>query len=91
MPEAIPTAKPSTLKPLLFILLVVVMIIGVRLWHLDQYLEKERLRQFVAGYGVWGPIVYLVIWTLAPPCCSPVCPSPWPEACSSVLFGGWSM
>lgn len=84
MPNETTTAKASPLKPLLFILLIAGIIIAVRLLHLDQYLEKERLRQFVAGYGVWGPIIYLVIWTLAPPLFLPGLPI---TLTGGVLFG----
>ena len=79
-----PAAKTSPLKPLLFLLLLVGVILVVRVFHLDQYLEKERLRQFVAGYGVWGPIVFLVIWTLAPPLFLPGLPI---TLTGGVLFG----
>jgi uncharacterized membrane protein YdjX (TVP38/TMEM64 family) len=84
MPDATPRVKASPLKPLIFILLVAVIIISVRMLHLDQYLEKERLRQFVAGYGVWGPIIYLAIWTLAPPLFLPGLPI---TLAGGVLFG----
>ncbi len=84
MQETIPTVRPSPLKPLVFILLVAVIIITVRLLHLDQYLEKERLRQFVAGFGIWGPIIYLAIWTLAPPLLLPGLPI---TLAGGVLFG----
>jgi len=59
-------------------------IITVRVFHLDQYLEKERLRQFVAGYGVWGPVIYLIVWTLAPPLFLPGLPI---TLTGGVLFG----
>jgi uncharacterized membrane protein YdjX (TVP38/TMEM64 family) len=84
MPKETPAAKASPLKPLLFILLVALIIITVRVLHLEQYLEKERLRQFVAGYGAWGPIVYLIIWTLAPPLFLPGLPI---TLAGGVLFG----
>jgi uncharacterized membrane protein YdjX (TVP38/TMEM64 family) len=84
MPNDTPAAKTSPLKPLLFLLLIAVAIITVRLLNLDQYLEKERLRQFVAGYGVWGPIVYLAIWTLAPPLFLPGLPI---TLAGGILFG----
>jgi uncharacterized membrane protein YdjX (TVP38/TMEM64 family) len=84
MPNETPAAKVSPLKPLLFILLIVVVIITVRLFHLNQYLEKEWLRQFVAGYGVWGPIIYLIIWTVAPPLFLPGLPI---TLVGGVLFG----
>jgi uncharacterized membrane protein YdjX (TVP38/TMEM64 family) len=84
MPDAPSPPKASPLKPLLFILLLAVFIITVRLLHLDQYLEKERLRHFVAGYGVWGPIIYLIIWTVAPPLFLPGLPI---TLVGGVLFG----
>ncbi|RJR38582.1 MAG: TVP38/TMEM64 family protein [Deltaproteobacteria bacterium] len=76
--------KASPLKPLLFVLLLAMVIITVRVFHLDQYLEKERLRQFVAGYGVWGPVIYLIVWTLAPPLFLPGLPI---TLTGGVLFG----
>jgi uncharacterized membrane protein YdjX (TVP38/TMEM64 family) len=84
MPSEPTRDKASPLKPLLFILLVTVIIITVRVLHLEQYLEKERLRQFVAGYGAWGPIIYLAIWTLAPPLFLPGLPI---TLAGGVLFG----
>jgi len=78
------TRKVSPLRPLLLILLLAGVILTVRMLHLDQYLEKERLRQFVAGYGVWGPIIYLAIWTLAPPLFLPGLPI---TLAGGVLFG----
>jgi uncharacterized membrane protein YdjX (TVP38/TMEM64 family) len=76
--------KASPVKPLLFILLLVVIIIAVRYFHLNEYLEKERLRQLVAGYGIWGPIVFLAVWTLAPPLFLPGLPI---TLTGGVLFG----
>jgi len=76
--------KASPLRPLLFLLLLAVVIITVRVFHLDQYLEKERLRQFVAGFGVWGPVIYLIIWTVAPPLFLPGLPI---TLTGGVLFG----
>jgi len=78
------TGKVSPLRPLLFILLIAGIIIAVRVFHLDQYLEKERLRQFVAGYGVWGPIIYLLVWAIAPPLFLPGLPI---TLTGGVLFG----
>jgi uncharacterized membrane protein YdjX (TVP38/TMEM64 family) len=66
------------------LLLLAVVIITVRVFHLDQYLEKERLRQFVAGFGVWGPVIYLIIWTVAPPLFLPGLPI---TLTGGVLFG----
>jgi len=84
MPSDTQAGKVSPLRPLLFLLLLVAIIITVRYFHLSQYLENERLRQFVAGYGVWGPIIYLAVWTLAPPLFLPGLPI---TLAGGVLFG----
>jgi len=59
--------KPSLWKPLLFIIMLGVVIFLIRYYNLGRYLEKEHLRQLIAGYGIWAPIIYLFIWTIAPP------------------------
>jgi uncharacterized membrane protein YdjX (TVP38/TMEM64 family) len=74
----------ARLKPLVFLLLVVGIILAVRLFHLQEYLDKDRLRQWVAGFGAWGPAVYLLIWTLAPPLLLPGLPI---TLAGGLLFG----
>jgi uncharacterized membrane protein YdjX (TVP38/TMEM64 family) len=56
----------------------------VRYFQLDQYLEKERLQQMVAAYGIWGPLVYLLIWVAAPPLFLPGLPI---GLAGGILFG----
>jgi len=60
-------AKPSIFRPLAFLALLGAIIFTVRYFQLDQYLEKEHLRQVIAAYGIWGPVVYVLIWIAAPP------------------------
>jgi uncharacterized membrane protein YdjX (TVP38/TMEM64 family) len=64
--EVIPK-KPSIMRPIILVLLLGMIIFGVRYLQLGQYLEKEHLRQVIAGYGIWGPVVYMLIWIVAPP------------------------
>jgi uncharacterized membrane protein YdjX (TVP38/TMEM64 family) len=59
--------KPSWLKPLLFLIILGVIIFFIRYYNLDRYLEKEHLRRLISGYGIWAPVIYLFIWTIAPP------------------------
>ncbi|MDQ1331280.1 MAG: hypothetical protein QG578_1548 [Thermodesulfobacteriota bacterium] len=82
-PETIKT-KPSLWKPLLFIIMLGAVIFFIRYYNLDRYLEKEHLRQLIAGYGIWGPIIYLFIWTIAPPLFLPGLPL---TLVGGVLFG----
>jgi uncharacterized membrane protein YdjX (TVP38/TMEM64 family) len=37
-----------------------------RLLHLQDYLEEQRLRQFVGAFGLYAPLVYLSIWIVLP-------------------------
>jgi uncharacterized membrane protein YdjX (TVP38/TMEM64 family) len=81
--SAIPPQAKAT-KALLFLLLLVAVVAGVRLFHLQDYLEEERLRQIIASFGLWGPVMYLVIWTLAPAMFLPGLPI---TLAGGVLFG----
>jgi uncharacterized membrane protein YdjX (TVP38/TMEM64 family) len=77
-------AKPSPVRPLVFLLLLVGIILMVRYFHLDQYLEKERLREIIAAYGWWGPIIYMLLWLAGPPLFLPGLPI---GLAGGVLFG----
>lgn len=85
MPDNGPApSKPSVLRPLIFLSLLGGIIITVRYFQLDQYLEKERLRQIVAGYGTLGPVIYMLIWVAAPPLFLPGLPI---GLAGGILFG----
>jgi uncharacterized membrane protein YdjX (TVP38/TMEM64 family) len=68
----------------MLVLLLVGIVLAVRVFDLGQYLEKERLRLFIASYGLWGPVIYLIIWTMAPPLFLPGLPI---TVAGGVLFG----
>jgi uncharacterized membrane protein YdjX (TVP38/TMEM64 family) len=77
-------SKPSVIRPLVFLALLGAIIFTVRYFQLDQYLEKERLRQVVAGYGTLGPVIYMLIWVAAPPLFLPGLPI---GLAGGILFG----
>ena len=56
----------------------------MRYFQLDQYLEKERLRRAVAGYGALGPLIYMLICVAAPPLFLPGLPI---GLAGGILFG----
>lgn len=64
-PEAAGPAKRSWKLPV-FLMLLVAAIVSVRLTGATQYLEQERLRALISGYGSLGPAIYMLIYTLAP-------------------------
>jgi uncharacterized membrane protein YdjX (TVP38/TMEM64 family) len=87
MPDAlspVKAGKPAIIRPLIFILFLAGALAAVRYFHLQDYVEKERLQGFIAGFGIWGPIIYLAVWTAAPPLFLPGLPI---TLAGGVLFG----
>jgi uncharacterized membrane protein YdjX (TVP38/TMEM64 family) len=76
--------KPSWTRPLIFLALLVAIAMAVRVFHLQDYVEEERLRQTIASYGIWGPLAYLLVWFLAPPLFLPGLPI---TLAGGILFG----
>ena len=76
--------RVSITKPLIFLGGLLVIALLVRLFHLQDYLEEQHLRQLVASFGFWGPVVFLTIWALAPPLLLPGLPI---TLAGGVLFG----
>jgi uncharacterized membrane protein YdjX (TVP38/TMEM64 family) len=64
-PRAAGKKKPSIVRPLIFLLLILA-VVAVQQFHLEQYLDQDRLRQFGASYGVLLPLIYLAVWAVGP-------------------------
>jgi len=60
-----PARPPAIMRPLIFLVLIMA-VVAMQYFHLEQYLDKERLRQFGASYGVLPPLIYLAVWTVGP-------------------------
>lgn len=58
--------KTAIFKRLFIILMLVAIIAGVRSSGLTAYLEQEKLRALIEGYGVIAPIVYIAFYSMAP-------------------------
>ena len=64
-PDAAAQPQRGWLK--LAILAVVVALIAlVHFSGAAQYLERDRLRQLIQAGGIWGPLIYMLIYTVAP-------------------------
>ncbi len=57
--------KASVIRPLLFMVLIAA-VIALQYFHLEQYLDQERLRRFGAAHQVLLPLIFLAVWTVAP-------------------------
>ncbi len=53
-------------KPLIFIALLAALVAAVRLTGASQYLEQEKLRALIEGYGSLAPLIYMLVYAVAP-------------------------
>ncbi len=56
----------------------------VRESSLSSYLDQERLRSWIKGFGIWGPLVYILIYSIAPSFMLPGLPI---TVAGGILFG----
>lgn len=70
----------------LFILIgfLFIVIITVRATGLHTYLDQQKLQQWIAGYGAWGPLMYISLYLVAPSLFFPGLPL---TIVGGVLFG----
>jgi uncharacterized membrane protein YdjX (TVP38/TMEM64 family) len=80
----LPRPKGGLLKLLLMLALVAGVVAAVRLSGAAGYLEQERLRGLIAGYGSLAPAIYMLIYTLAPSLFLPGLPI---TLAGGILFG----
>ncbi len=74
------------LRPLIFLLVLAGLFVIGRALHLQEYLQEDRLRRVIASCGLWGPLVYLLILTIAPSFFLPALPI---IVAGGILFGPW--
>ena len=58
--------KGGLLKRLVIIALIIGAIAAIRFSGATQYLEQEKLRQLILGYGALAPMMYILLYTVAP-------------------------
>ncbi len=58
--------RKSGMKPLLLAVFLVAAIAAVHFSGASRYLEQEKLRELIQGYGVLAPALYILIYSLAP-------------------------
>jgi uncharacterized membrane protein YdjX (TVP38/TMEM64 family)/Fe-S oxidoreductase len=80
--EAAP--KGGLLKKMLLLGILAAAIFLVRYTGATQYLEQEKLRALIQGYGALAPVIYMLIYTLAPALLLPGLPI---TIAGGILFG----
>lgn len=76
--------KSSLLKKLAFLTLFIGAIVAVRATGATEYLEQEKLRGLIEGYGVLAPVIYMAIYCVAPALFLPGLPI---SIVGAILFG----
>jgi len=74
----------AMLKRLVILLALVAVIAAVRMSGATQYLEQEKLRALIAGYGTLAPVIYMLTYALAPALFLPGLPL---TIAGGILFG----
>lgn len=70
--------------PLLIFALVLAAVVAARVAGVSHYLEPERLRGIIAEYGVLAPVVYMLVYAMAPALFLPGLPI---TIAGGILFG----
>ncbi len=56
-------------KNLKFIILIIFIggaFFAVRYLGLGRYLDQAVMREWIEGFGVWGPVIYMLVYSIAP-------------------------
>lgn len=78
------TGKSALMKFVIFIAFLAAIIITVRATGASRYLEQQALRSTIAGYGALAPIIYMLIYAVAPSLFLPGLPL---TIAGGILFG----
>lgn len=74
----------NKIKILILISFIIAAVVSIKASGLDQYLDQERLREWISSYGAWGPIAYILFYSIAPSLMLPGVPI---TVAGGILFG----
>ena len=74
----------KTLKFIALIAFIISAFLLARWYGLSEYLDQDRLRRWIDGFGGWGPLVYMLIYAVAPSFMMPGLPL---TVIGGILFG----
>ena len=60
------TKKKNIIKLTLFAGAIILIITLIKTTGLNEYLDKERLHLWIKGFGPWGPLVYILVYSITP-------------------------
>ena len=72
------------LKIIILAVFILAVVIGFRVFGLGEYLDPEALKRSISAFGPWGPVVYILLYSVAPSLMLPGLPI---TVVGGVLFG----
>ena len=76
--------KKGWIGRLMILAVLIAAIVAVRMTGATRYLDQETLRQLIAGYGMLAPLIYMLIYAVAPSLLLPGLPL---TIAGGILFG----
>ena len=58
--------KSSLATRLVFLAIMIATILAIRFTGASRYLEQDTLRQLIGGYSALAPVIYMIVYTVAP-------------------------
>lgn len=58
--------KGALTKFLVFLCILAAIVITVKMTGASRYLEQQTLRTWIGSFGIWAPVVYMLVYTIAP-------------------------
>jgi uncharacterized membrane protein YdjX (TVP38/TMEM64 family) len=58
--------KKSLIRLCVLIFILAGIVILIKLTGIDRYLEREQLRGWIEDLGLWGPLVYILLYSITP-------------------------
>ena len=58
--------KKSLVRLCVLIFILAGIVILIKLTGIDRYLEREQLRGWIEDFGLWGPLIYILLYSLTP-------------------------
>jgi uncharacterized membrane protein YdjX (TVP38/TMEM64 family) len=76
--------KGNMLRRVIFLLCIIAAIVAVHITGATRYLEQDTLRGLIQGYGILAPLIYMMVYTVAPSLFLPGIPI---TIAGGILFG----
>jgi uncharacterized membrane protein YdjX (TVP38/TMEM64 family) len=58
--------KKSLIRLCVLIFILAGIVILIKLTGIDRYLEREQLRGWIEDLGLWGPLIYILLYSITP-------------------------